>query len=188
MRYTQLHCIMFTFTSNTLSTPCSVRLTCSLCYTRQSIPNITAVCSHSSFQSGSGIWTVADHSIGKVEVRTGGCTHAVHAKVVMSHNYVCSTLLMYSLILSSIWERNLQHTEYLTCDVKSTHVHTLLHCQSIVHLLDKFLRLLHQLCILHHSCEWPHYPHPVLGRSRRHSHWSAEGGVDTQLHTRQNCM
>ena len=68
----------YTSTSDHSSTPCSVRLTCSLCPTRQSIPNSTAVCSHSSFQSGSGIWTVADHSIsGYSEVRADGCSCSV---------------------------------------------------------------------------------------------------------------
>ena len=64
-----------TFTGGIGSTPCSVRLTCSLCSTRQSMPNITAVCSHSSFQSGSGIWTVADHSIGEGENGADSCIH-----------------------------------------------------------------------------------------------------------------
>ena len=56
------------------STPRSVRLTHSLYPTRQSIPLVTAVCSHCSLESGDGGWSVADHSIGWYsEVRTGGC-------------------------------------------------------------------------------------------------------------------
>ena len=63
-----------TFTRYASSTPRSVRLTSSICSTRQSIPNNTAVSSHSSFQPRSGIWTVADLSIGERQGRACSCT------------------------------------------------------------------------------------------------------------------
>ena len=54
-----------TFTNNAPITPCSLRLTCSHCSTRQFISIIASVCSCSSLQSKRASWTVSNDSIGE---------------------------------------------------------------------------------------------------------------------------
>ena len=102
--------VVHTFTSDLPTTPCSVRLTCSFCYTNRSITNITALCNHSSSQSGSGIWTVADHYIGRhSEVRAGGWGKVILwvIQTVIPYQHLCPYLYSLGHFQSMIHQRNM---------------------------------------------------------------------------------
>ena len=109
---------MFTLASDFLSTPRPVGLTCSCSHARrQSVSLITVVCSHTSLQSGSSRWTIANHSVVGGETITDCCIIGnIHT---IANNGDCYFFHLYNLALI----QSTLHPFHFYCQHRSSILH-----------------------------------------------------------------